>query len=137
MWHCEASLQPCCPPIPGSHTGEELIGEDPLPSSHPSICIHGECDAGRACEHVFVRCDFCGSLRPRWTYPIRGDQQRVACDECRDAIEGDDRETLLNRALFIPVPRTVPDCYAPRFRDAAKRLHAEFWELREGPGERL
>jgi hypothetical protein len=80
---------------------------------------------------VFVRCDFCGSLRPRWSYPIEGGTRR-ACDDCRAAIEAEDREALLNRALLIPLPRTVPDRYAPRFRETAKRLHLEFWELRDG-----
>ena len=80
---------------------------------------------------MFVRCDFCGSLRPRWSYPIEGGTRR-ACDDCRQAIEADDREGLLSRSLLIPLPRTVPDRYAPRFRAAAKRLHLEFWELREG-----
>ncbi len=80
---------------------------------------------------MFVRCDFCGSLRPRWSYPIEGGT-RKACDECRTAIEAEDREALLNRALLIPLPRTVPDRYASRFRETAKRLHLEFWELREG-----
>jgi hypothetical protein len=80
---------------------------------------------------VFVRCDFCGSLRPRWCYPIEGGTRR-ACDGCREAIEAEDREALLNRALLIPLPRTVADRYAPRFRETAKRLHVEFWELRKG-----
>jgi hypothetical protein len=85
---------------------------------------------------VFVRCDFCGSLRPRWAYPIQGGT-RKACDDCRTAIEADDREGLLNRALLIPLPRTVSDRYGPRFRDAAKRLHLEFWELRAGAARPL
>ncbi len=80
---------------------------------------------------MFVRCDFCGSLRPRWSYPIQGGE-RKACDDCRQAIEADDREGLLSRSLLIPLPRTVPDRYASRFRAAAKRLHLEFWELRSG-----
>jgi hypothetical protein len=83
-----------------------------------------------------VRCDFCWSLRPRWAYPVKGGT-RSACDECRQAIEADDREALLNRALLIPVPRTVSDRYAPRFRNEAKRLHAEFWELRDGTARPL
>jgi len=37
-------------------------------------------------------------------------------------------------ALLIPLPRTVPDRYAPRFQAVAKRLHAEFWEMRAAPG---
>lgn len=85
---------------------------------------------------MFVRCDFCGGLRPRWSYPVKGGT-RTACDECRKAIEADDREALLNRALLIPLPRTVSDRYAPRFRAAAKRLHLEFWELREGTARPL
>jgi hypothetical protein len=58
--------------------------------------------------------------------------ERRACDECRKAIEAGDREALLNRSLLIPLPRTVADRYAPRFRAAAKRLHLEFWEQRSG-----
>jgi hypothetical protein len=83
-----------------------------------------------------VRCEFCGGLRPRWSYPIEGGS-RNACDECRQAIEADDREALLQRSLLIPIPRTLPDRYAPRFREQAKRLHVEFWELRDGPAEAL
>jgi hypothetical protein len=83
-----------------------------------------------------VRCEFCGSLRPRWSYPIQGGR-RNACDECREAIEADDREALLQRSLLIPIPRTLPDRYAPRFREQAKRLHVEFWALRDGPAEAL
>jgi hypothetical protein len=59
------------------------------------------------------------------------------CDECRQAIEADDREALLERALLMPVPRTVSDRYAPRFREAAMRLHAEFWKLCEGDARPL
>jgi hypothetical protein len=83
-----------------------------------------------------VRCDFCGSVRPRWSYPVEGDT-RKACDKCREAIEADDREALLDRATLIPVPRTVPDRYAPRFREAARRLHEEFWQRRAGPSRPL
>jgi hypothetical protein len=83
-----------------------------------------------------VRCEFCGSLRPRWVYPVEGGDRR-ACDDCRTAIEADDREGLLKRSLLIPVPRTLSDRYAPRFREQAKRLHAEFWEQRDGPGQAL
>jgi hypothetical protein len=83
-----------------------------------------------------MQCHFCGSLRPRWTYPIR-EGTRNACDDCRQAIEAEDREGLLNRGLLIPVPRTLPDRYAPRFREQAKRLHVEFWEQRNGPARRL
>lgn len=85
---------------------------------------------------VFVRCDFCDSLRPRWSYPIQGGSRR-ACDDCRQAIESDDREALLKRALLIPIPRTLSDRYAPRFREQAKRLHVEFWELRAGGAQPL
>src|SRR3954452_17850940 len=83
-----------------------------------------------------MRCDFCGSLRPRWSYPIEGGSRR-ACDDCRQAIEADDREELLKRSLLIAVPLTVSDRYAPRFREQAKRLHAEFWEQRDGPARAL
>jgi hypothetical protein len=81
---------------------------------------------------VFVRCEFCGSVRPRWSYPIHGGT-RKACDECRTVIERDDREALLDRAVLIPVPRTLPDRYAPRFRRRARELHEEFWQQRAGP----
>jgi hypothetical protein len=86
---------------------------------------------------VFVRCDFCGSLRPRWAYPVKGGKSRAACDECRTAIERDDREALLERAALIPLPRTVTHRYAPRFRGVAKQLHTEFWEARAGELEPL
>ena len=85
---------------------------------------------------MFVRCDFCGSLRPRWAYPVDGGA-RNACDDCRGAIEADDREALLDRALLIPLPRTVSDRYAPRFRETAKRLHERFWRQRAGPATAL
>ncbi len=85
---------------------------------------------------MFVRCDFCGSVRPRWSYPVQG-ARRLACEECRAAIEADDREALLDRALLIPVPRTLPDRYAPRFRAEAQRLHSEFWERRRGSARPL
>jgi hypothetical protein len=82
---------------------------------------------------MFVRCDFCGSVKPRWIYPVRGNDDRRACQECRTAIEADDREALLERALLIPLPRTVAERYASRFHAEAKRLHTEFWEMRNGP----
>jgi hypothetical protein len=52
-------------------------------------------------------------------------------------IEADDREALFKRSLLIPVPRTLSDRYAPRFRERAKQLHLEFWALRDGPPHRL
>jgi hypothetical protein len=45
---------------------------------------------------------------------------------CRAAIEAGDREALLKRSLLIPIPRTLPDRYAPRFRERAKQVQAEF-----------
>ena len=82
-----------------------------------------------------MRCDFCGMLRPRWAYPVAGGT-RKACDECCDAIEAGDREALLKRSLFMPVPRTVSDRYTPRFREAARQLQIDFWE-RSGPAQAL
>ncbi len=81
---------------------------------------------------MFVRRDFCGSLRPHWTYPVRGGKSRAACDECRTAIEAGNREALLERALLMPLPRTVAERYASRFHAEAKRLHLEFWQRRDG-----
>jgi hypothetical protein len=52
--------------------------------------------------NLFVCCEFCGSLRPRWSYPIRGGS-RSASDACREGIERDDREALLDRAVLIPI----------------------------------
>jgi hypothetical protein len=49
------------------------------------------------------------------------------------AIEADDREALLDRASQIPVPRTLPERYAGKFLERARRLHVEFWETRAGP----
>jgi hypothetical protein len=84
-----------------------------------------------------VRCTFCGNHRAHWSYPLKGCGAHSACDDCRRAIEADDREALLNRALLIPIPRTVSDRYAPRFREKAKRLHLEFWALRDGAVKKL
>jgi hypothetical protein len=104
-------------------------------ASSPSISAHGrERLSGRVdrrAKHAFVRCEFCGSLRPRWSYPV-GSGSRRACDDCRQAIEANDREALLKRALLIPIPRTVPDRYGPRFRERARQLHVEFWKQRPG-----
>jgi hypothetical protein len=85
---------------------------------------------------VFVRCDFCGSPTARWSFPAR-DRRWAACEKCRAAVEADDREALLERSLLMPVPRTVPDRYAPRFREQARALHEEFWTSRAGAGEPL
>ena len=78
-----------------------------------------------------MRCDFCGSLVVKWRYPAERDW--LACEECHAAIQADDREALLDRASLIPVPRTLPDRYAPKILERAKRLHHEFWETRAGP----
>jgi hypothetical protein len=53
--------------------------------------------------------------------------------DCHAAIEADDREALLDSASLIPVPRTVPERFAPKFLERARRLHVEFWESRSGP----
>ena len=78
-----------------------------------------------------MRCDFCGFLIVQWVYPAERDW--LACDKCHRAIEADDREGLLDRASQIPVPRTLPDRYAGKFLERARRLHHEFWETRSGP----
>jgi hypothetical protein len=67
----------------------------------------------------------------RWRYQARGRDWR-ACERCHQAIEADDREALLERVLLQPVPRTVPDRFAPRFHEQATRVHEEFWLTREG-----
>jgi hypothetical protein len=72
----------------------------------------------------------------RWRYPAR-ERHWTACEKCRAAIEADDREALLERSLLMPVPRTVPDRYAARFREQARELHEEFWLSRAGAGEPL
>jgi hypothetical protein len=72
----------------------------------------------------------------RLRYPAR-ERDRRACEKCRDAIEAEDRKALLARVLLQPIPRTVPDRYADRFREQAKRLHDEFWTTREGAPEPL
>ena len=87
-------------------------------------------------EHLFDRvramcCDFCGSLMPRWRYPA--EREWLACEKCHAAIQRDDREALLDRVSLIPVPRTLPDRYAPKTLERARRLHCEFWETRTGP----
>ena len=80
-----------------------------------------------------MRCDFCGSLVVKWRYPAERDW--LACERCHAAIQADDREALLDRASLIPVPRTLPDRYAPKILERAKQLHHEFWETRTGPPE--
>jgi hypothetical protein len=83
-----------------------------------------------------MRCDFCGSPTAAWRYRSR-ERDWLACEKCRTPIEADDRQALLERVLLMPVPRTVPDRYADRFREQAKRLHEEFWLTRRGAPERL
>ena len=78
-----------------------------------------------------MRCDFCGSRSVKWVYPAERDWH--ACSKCHVAIEADDREALLDRANLIPVPRTLPDRYAPRYLEQARRLHSDFWQTRSGP----
>jgi hypothetical protein len=67
----------------------------------------------------------------RWRYPTQA-RDWAACEKCRKAIEADDRQALLERALLMPLPRTVPDRYAPQFREQARTLHDEFWTSRSG-----
>ena len=49
------------------------------------------------------------------------------------AIARDDREALLERVLFAPIPRSVSDRYTPLIRKRARELHESFWETRHGP----
>lgn len=81
-----------------------------------------------------VTCDFCHSPRGRWRYPSTS-RDWLACDKCHAAIQADDREALLGRVMLAPVPRTLPDRYAPRFRARARELHEQFWLARPGPPE--
>jgi hypothetical protein len=78
-----------------------------------------------------MRCDFCGSRVVKWIHPAARDW--LACPKCHAAIEAEDREALLDRANLIPVPRTLPDRYAPRVLERARHLHHEFWQSRSGP----
>jgi len=57
----------------------------------------------------------------------------LACEKCHDAIQRDDREALLGRVKLAPVPRTLPDRYAPRYREQARKLQEGFWSARSGP----
>jgi len=68
----------------------------------------------------------------QWRYPAR-DRNWLACPKRHDAIQRDDREELLDRVLMQPVPRTVPERYAPRSRQHARKLHEKLWQTREGP----
>jgi hypothetical protein len=54
-----------------------------------------------------------------WRYRT-GSKDWLACDKCHAAIQADDREALLDRVMLAPVPRTLPDRYAPRFRAQAR-----------------
>lgn len=81
-----------------------------------------------------VPCDFCHNPRVRWHYPAAS-RGWLACDKCHGAIEADDPEALLDRVMLAPVPRSLPDRYAPRFRNQARELHEQFWSTRPGPAE--
>ena len=83
-----------------------------------------------------MRCSFCRSPLARWRYPA-DDESWQACERCHQAIEADDRETLLDRVLAQPVPRTVPDRYAAHFQRAAQELHERFWGAERGPARPL
>jgi hypothetical protein len=39
--------------------------------------------------------------------------------------------------MLAPVPRTLPDRYAPRFQIQARKLHEQFWSMGHGPPELL
>lgn len=67
----------------------------------------------------------------RWSYPSAARDWR-ACERCHQAIEADDREALLGRMMGAPVPRTLPDRYAPQFRERARELHEKFWSTELG-----
>jgi hypothetical protein len=64
----------------------------------------------------------------RWVYPAERDW--LACDRCHAAIQADDRQALLERVMLQPIPRTLSDRHANRFRARAKQLHDEFWQSR-------
>jgi anti-anti-sigma factor len=81
-----------------------------------------------------VPCDFCHSPRVRWHYPAAA-RGWLACDKCHGAIQADDPDALLDRVMLAPVPRSLPDRYAPRFRNQARELHEQFWSTRPGPAE--
>jgi hypothetical protein len=67
----------------------------------------------------------------KWRYPAERDW--LAGEKCHAAIQGDGREALLGRVMQQPVPRTLPDHYAPQLRERAQQLHEEFWTTRSGP----
>ena len=80
-----------------------------------------------------MRRPFCASRMVKWRHRA-AERDWLACAKCHAAIEADDREALLDRANLIPVPRTLPDRYAPKFLERARRLHHECWQTRSGPG---
>jgi hypothetical protein len=81
-----------------------------------------------------TRCDFCRNQLAQWRYPADSCDWH-ACANCHEAIEADDRETLLDRVIGAPVPRTLPDRFAPHFRERARELHERFWATSRGPAE--
>lgn len=78
------------------------------------------------------RCDFCGSVMVRWRYSS-GDRSWRACDKCRDSVDAEDHDGLVRRALQKPLPRSVPQSFAARHEDGARRIVEEFWTLETGP----
>ena len=81
-----------------------------------------------------VHCDFCRIPLARWRYAADSRDWR-ACAKCHEAIETDDREMLLGRVIGAPVPRTMPDRFAPHFRERARELHEQFWAAGRGRAE--
>jgi hypothetical protein len=69
----------------------------------------------------------------RWVYPAKRDW--FACDKCHAAIEADDRQALLERVMWQPIPRTLNDRHADRFRTRPRELPEQFWETRSGAPE--
>ena len=81
-----------------------------------------------------ISCDFCSNPFPAWRHRLAGEggRDRLACERCHAAILAGDHERLLGRVVGAPVPRTLPDRYAPIWRERARKLAEEFWDAREG-----
>lgn len=90
-----------------------------------------------------MRCDFCSSQEPAWRYPAAtfldavgsvSQEDWLACDECQELIEAEQRDALARRAMHCIGMR--PDKFRAEFA-FCKDLHDRFWRARLGSPYRI